>query len=240
LISTIETYDPTYRAWATRLRKASSQRRRSARLTFENGSSSWPTAQAYSHDPEVSNVPGQVKLDIVAKNWPTPSTAPEAPNTNSNTVNGPTSLGEAATLWQTPGTDSFRSRGGDRKDEQGLDQMARTWSTPRTSDTNGAGSHGDGGLDLRTQIETWATPKVSTSTYTRDGGKKGRERLSLPGQVMQTDGNAGLQTGRVLNPRFVEALMGWPSGATDYESSETAWSPWLLQMRCVLSQLGWS
>ena len=28
--------------------------------------------------------------------------------------------------WQTPGTDSFRSRGGDRKDEMGLDQQARS------------------------------------------------------------------------------------------------------------------
>jgi hypothetical protein len=29
--------------------------------------------------------------------------------------------------WQTPGTDSFRCRGGDRKDEMGLDQQARNW-----------------------------------------------------------------------------------------------------------------
>jgi hypothetical protein len=32
--------------------------------------------------------------------------------------------------WQTPATDSFRSRGGDRKDEMGLDQQARTIPFP--------------------------------------------------------------------------------------------------------------
>jgi hypothetical protein len=30
-------------------------------------------------------------------------------------------------MWQTPATDSFRSRGGDRKDEMGLDQEARNF-----------------------------------------------------------------------------------------------------------------
>jgi len=37
-------------------------------------------------------------------------------------------LSAVATMtgWPTPQTDSFRSRGGDRKNEMGLDQMART------------------------------------------------------------------------------------------------------------------
>ena len=38
------------------------------------------------------------------------------------------------TNWQTPGTDSFRSRGGDRKDEMGLDQQARRWDFPSFPD----------------------------------------------------------------------------------------------------------
>ncbi len=33
-------------------------------------------------------------------------------------------------MWQTPSVDSFRSRGGDRKSEMGLDQQARFWPTP--------------------------------------------------------------------------------------------------------------
>lgn len=47
---------------------------------------------------------------------------------------GPT-LTDKAEMWQTPGTDSFRSRGGDRKDEMGLDQQARLlWKTPGTDE----------------------------------------------------------------------------------------------------------
>ena len=37
-------------------------------------------------------------------------------------------------LWPTPQTDSFRSRGGDRKHEKGLDGMARDWPTPMAND----------------------------------------------------------------------------------------------------------
>lgn len=32
-------------------------------------------------------------------------------------------IAEQAEHWQTPGADSFRSRGGDRKDEMGLDHL---------------------------------------------------------------------------------------------------------------------
>jgi len=40
-----------------------------------------------------------------------------------------------------------------------------------------------------------------------------------------------------LNPLFVEALMGWPTGWTGFASVATAWSPWLQRMRFELSQL---
>lgn len=42
---------------------------------------------------------------------------------------------------------------------------------------------------------------------------------------------------RTLNPLFVEALMGWPSGWTGFGSVATAWSRWLQRMRCELSRL---
>jgi hypothetical protein len=40
-----------------------------------------------------------------------------------------------------------------------------------------------------------------------------------------------------LNPRFVEALMGWPSGWTGFDFAATAWFPWLRLMRGELSRL---
>src|SRR6185295_10916397 len=45
-----------------------------------------------------------------------------------------TTIAEQAEHWQTPATDSFRSRGGDCKDEMGLDQQARFWQTPQSRD----------------------------------------------------------------------------------------------------------
>jgi hypothetical protein len=47
---------------------------------------------------------GALPADAAMTGWPTPGAAPDAPNKNSNTVNGPPSLGEAARLsgWPTP------------------------------------------------------------------------------------------------------------------------------------------
>jgi hypothetical protein len=67
----------------------------------------------------------QYVTDFFPSSPPAPPTAPPGPPSSPP---GPTS----PPLWQTPATDSFRSRGGERKDEQGLDQQARGfWPTPR-------------------------------------------------------------------------------------------------------------
>ena len=41
----------------------------------------------------------------------------------------------------------------------------------------------------------------------------------------------------VLNPLFVEALMGWPTGWTGFASVATEWCLWLQRMRSELWQL---
>lgn len=58
-----------------------------------------------------------------ATNWGTPNSH-ERTHT-ARRVDSGVQLANQAELWQTPATDSFRSRGGDRKDEMGLDQQAR-------------------------------------------------------------------------------------------------------------------
>jgi DNA (cytosine-5)-methyltransferase 1 len=102
-----------------------------------------------------------------------------------------------ATAWQTPAVDSFRSRGGDRKAELGLDQQARFFPTPQASDAKMV-----------------------------KGGKRGPEEnpsltgfaCSLPAQTIpdgpQSSENAPTSRRR-LNPRFVEWLMGFPIGWTE-------------------------
>lgn len=71
--------------------------------------------------------------------YPTPSASRYGRNKGGQNPDGPErpSLDTWARdwgQWQTPGTDSFRSRGGDRKDEMGLDQQARRWGVPWASD----------------------------------------------------------------------------------------------------------
>lgn len=101
-----------------------------------------------------------------------------------------------ANQWQTPATDSFRSRGGDRKDEQGLDQQARMFPTPRTTDakTGTRRTRPDGSL---------IAPQLSDVAH------------SLPDQTIP-DGQSSFETSphspRRLNPQFVEWLMGFPIG----------------------------
>lgn len=115
---------------------------------------------------------------------------------------GVRNLNEDAAHWQTPATDSFRSRGGDRKDEMGLDQQARYFPTPASRD--------------------YRTPNAKP--YSERGGSTKGEQLqnfvahSLPAPTIP-DGPPSLPNApglrRRLNPRFVEWLMGFPIGWTE-------------------------
>jgi DNA (cytosine-5)-methyltransferase 1 len=48
---------------------------------------------------------------------------------------------------------------------------------------------------------------------------------SLPDPTMTKDGEATSSGTRVLNPQFVEVLMGFPIGWTGFERLATRWSP---------------
>lgn len=154
----------------------------------------WPTAQA--HDAQGAKTPEQIaamrertqagisNLNEVAAMWPTPDTQ--------NARDGATMRAEAkgshavslhhkVAEWQTPAPDSFRSRGGERKDEQGLDQQARGfWMTPSANEDQAKGF-----------------PRSLPVPETLPHG----DESSPPGPTSPR---------RSLNPRFVEWLMGWP------------------------------
>ena len=81
----------------------------------------WPTAS--SEDAECAgNHPGATdSLTGATKEWRTPNTRDHhAQGPRTNHPQRQTTLVDQV-QWQTPATDSFRSRGGDRKDEMGLD-----------------------------------------------------------------------------------------------------------------------
>ena len=85
----------------------------------------------------------------------------------------------------------------------------------------------------------WMTPTArdhkdgaTTLANTPVNGLLGRQVL-----VMKVAGSDTSDVRRTLNPLFVEALMGWPTGWTGFAFAATAWSLWLPRMRSELSQL---
>jgi len=111
-------------------------------------------------------------------------------------------FGNQVSNWQTPGTDSFRSRGGDRTDEMGLDQQARFFPTPASRD--------------------YRTPNA-TSYQERSQTAKGEQLQNFvahslpvpPAQTGPESSESAPTLRRRLNPRFVEWLMGFPIGWTE-------------------------
>lgn len=133
--------------------------------------------------PTYKGNPGTSLTDAAVRDpkWTTPSASDgERGGTLTPGMSGTSLAQQVATpgfkrpeLWQTPGTDSFRSRGGDRKDEMGLDQQAR-WMTPKAS-SGGANSkrldRGAGGPDLKEQTGQWRTPTAGSPNSLRGNGQ---------------------------------------------------------------------
>ena len=88
--------------------------------------------------------------------------------------------------------------------------MMRLWMTPTARD------HKDGATSL---------------ANTPVNGLLGRQVLVTPMAGRDTS-----EPRRTLNPLFVEALMGWPTGWTGFGSVATEWSRWSRRMRSELSQ----
>jgi len=122
-------------------------------------------------------------------------------------------LGRQATRWQTPSTDSFRQRSRERGMEPGLDTQARRWPTPPAQDSEASGSRNAPGSN--------AHPGTSLTDLALKGSSRGRSR---PAPATGKDGGNG-SGGAVLNPRFVETLMGLKAGWTSCVVWETRWCP---------------
>jgi hypothetical protein len=91
------------------------------------------------------------------------------------------------------------------------------WPTPRSADANGTGViHGEGGMDLRT-ASRFPTPK---SRDWRTGHHSGKRRKAKNGKYHCSDLNDIAAPGGLLNPEWVEWLMGWPIGWTELKPLE--------------------
>lgn len=186
---------------------------------------SWPTPNTPSGGGNLMSTPkhtGGIDLEGAAELWPTPRTTDEAAGRgaiqsgatfyrpskewDAGRKVGQANLADVSEFWQTPQVDSFRSRGGDRKDEMGLDQQARLqWVTPASRDYKGANS----------ELHVTET----------GGGRKHMDQLSnqvehsfRPDQPTESDGQKSSANAptlrRRLNTKFVAWLMGLPEGWT--------------------------
>src|SRR5262245_13512490 len=110
-------------------------------------------------------------------------------------------------IWPTPATDSFRSRSGDRIEEQGLDQACRSFRLDPQNPS--AGEPSSASSQTLRQLSFWKTPHgiANTDQYGKTGGGGGE----FAKQAM-----AGAPKTARLNPIFVEWLMGLPQGWTGF------------------------
>jgi DNA (cytosine-5)-methyltransferase 1 len=144
--------------------------------------------------------------------WPTPTAAAEAPNVNSNKRHGPLSLLEVAReWWPTPTVDGANNVTRKSGQFQSLTR-AVMWPTPTVADAEGG--------RLRVAVKLWPTPSAEDH---RDRGN-----LSTPAIQRRFEKGKQLNLSMVvseksgaLNPTWVEWLMGYPIGWTDFEDSAT-------------------
>lgn len=190
---------------------------------------------------------GELQLNGQARMWPTPvayddNKSPEAhlamkarmPGGPRSTV---TSLNVASKLWPTP-TAAEGQRGSDPERERpngaSLNGASLSWPTPRTRDEKGRG-YVDSLPTLAQAVSLSELPPQDGRARRRVPPASGRPAPTTP-----TDGDGSSPPARVLNPRFVEMLMGWPPSWTDCASSVTAasLSRWRSRSTALLAALG--
>ena len=128
-------------------------------------------------------------------------------------------------VWPTPNSNpSHRTlTEGQSIDGQGrrwglsLEQAAKLWPTPRAVEGEKANQYyGGGNLTLTGAVKKWPTPQ-SSDAHPAVLNRNHQARIEGPKQTQLPDAVGGL-----LNPTWVEWLMGLPLGWTALEPLETA------------------
>lgn len=219
----------TFKAWATGLRRVYSARRKSAQAIAESGCSSWPTPT----EDNANNAGGPARtrgaqnggyqdVTVATQAWHSPCVADSdgRPRWDRRASPGytrripvPNITAQANDLWKTPTANEDAAGRPGAKMQQQIKQQAESWATPRCADSKEG--------DARVQ-------NVPTNSYL------GRQAPRWTGQESQS-----ISGPRRLNPVFVEWLMGWPLGWTDFAPVGTEWYRWQRHMLSELSRLHW-
>src|SRR5215471_13351400 len=92
----------------------------------------WPTVrgtEGTKGGPNQAGSRGDLMLSSATANWATPNAHDGSRPGSDATSRQGANLKRDAEIWQTPATDSFRQRSGNRSNEMGLDQQARFFPT---------------------------------------------------------------------------------------------------------------
>ena len=198
--------------------------------TVARGSGFWPTATAADSRASGGALTGggTTLTDRAVRLWPTPVARDDQKTPSAHMAmkarmaggprHQPTSLTVVAKLWPTPtAADGARRMDPPRPPEQkrrgggsSLTQRAGTWPTPQARDHKGAFTgHRNGGRDLPAEARMF--PGTFPSGHHRP-------TTTLPGPRSSPP--------VVLNPAFVEWLMGLPPGWSASTPSEMASRQW--------------
>lgn len=184
---------------------------RASLAKFDPASCSWKTVQlSLLGDSELSSVTwprsgmtanGQCwelptlerrTIEIGSGFWPTPVSS-DTSSRKKPYAQGGTPLSLAVKLWPTPTVcGNYNRKGASKTSGDGLATAVRMWRTPNASDAN-----------------KWSNQSLAERM------EKGQQ-IRLNTQVAPEGGAGGM-----LNPNWVEWLMGWPIGWTDLKPLET-------------------
>ena len=196
----------------------------------------WPTPNAADHktSPDYPHKGGNPTLPMAACHWQTPANPAFSSRRQVGADQREALLPGQAEHRQTPRTARggyTRDNGNPERERPTLEGQAE-WATPRS-----AGSAGSAGVDYQPGRKPRVNGRPITTTLT-DQIKSPSFRPDPETLPAGSDCSSTAQTSRPrLNPAFVEWLMGWPEGWTDFGRAETAWSLWRQRMRLSLSGL---
>jgi hypothetical protein len=184
------------------LRGACSAPPSAGRLTFGAACSfspDWPTPTASPFGSQKGTGPSLetlARLGALPASWPTPTVA-DGSYSGQPRADGNQSLHHVAGLW--PGLEL---------DDEG---SAPSWPTPTATDAKASGrvAYSTGITLTDAAVRLWPAEPGTSRSF----------RL-VP--TTPKHGASSSPSGRILNPQFVEWLMGWPPGWTDCASAATA------------------
>jgi len=200
----------------------------------------------------------QLTIAEQAEHWPTPN-VPNGGRTTSTSNYSATGekrqveLGAVASRWPTPKlSDTNGERMEDGKRNTGLNTHAAHWPTPAARDYKGENSSehlevatGRKHLDQLPNFVRHSFRPDPTIMSRGVSSSPSARILRQPSLFEMTDSPSPVSTPpspdtpkTKLNPRFVEWLMGLPTGWTGFALAGTEWSRWRQQSRSALSGIG--